>query len=127
VNTFNLGSYASVAMMCHQWKEENMTLPLLPVGDTGYEIPLLEYLEWYLEHNLPPTTNKPLELKFALDGANMTLGKWKMQEVGGFQVLTPGELLASVKSPKSCHVFVIYIGGKTEEELQQCLANMNTV
>ncbi len=34
-----------------------------------------------------------------------------------FQVLTPNELLLSVKLLKNCHVFMIYIGGETEDEL----------
>jgi hypothetical protein len=57
----------------------------------------------------------------------MTSGKQTTQELGGWQILTPGEPLASVKSPCNCHAFLIYIGGELEEELQESLTNTKMV
>lgn len=127
VSTFNLGAHASVSMMRKQRENENRTLPIQRASSTGYEIPLRTHLKWYLQHNPPPDPDKSIIIKFALDGANMTSGKRTTQELGGWQILTPGEPLALVKSPRNCHVFLIYIGGESEEELQESLANTKTV
>lgn len=119
VNTFGL-TYATLSQVRRQRLKENETLPMHPTpGGAGYEIPLLDYLRWHLKCHPPPLSPKPLLIKFALDGAMMTAGKRVAQELGGFQVLTPGEPLAQTKSPKNCHIFIIYVGGETDEELRR--------
>lgn len=69
----------------------------------------------------------PVLLKLVFDGAMMTSGKQIQQEVGGFQILSPGEELSLVKLPKNCHVYVLYIGSETEEELSEALTHTNEV
>ena len=123
VDTFGLREYATLARVRRQRHIENGILPTAPTpGGTGYEIPLLEYLQSYLRAHPPPASDKPILIKFALNGATMTTGKRGAQELGGFQVLTPGESLSSTKSPRNCHMFIIYIGTETEEELREELA-----
>lgn len=90
-------------------------------GGPGYQIPLLRFLHWHLAR-LPASIsppNEPILLKLAFDGATITSGKRITQELGGFQLLHEGEPLSSIKSPQNCHVWVIYIGGETEEELRK--------
>ena len=127
VKTFGLGAYAKITAIRKQREKDNSSMAIQPVGEVGYEIPLLPYLQHLLKQNPPGDPNKPVIVKFAFDGATMTSGKRIQQELGGLQILTPGEPLASVKSPKSCHVHIIYIGGETDEELRESLANLSTV
>lgn len=100
---------------------------------TGYEIPLLSYLEWQLAKYPPPASQTKILLKLALDNATMTAGKRMKQELAGFEMLYDGTCtfcwkstftrltqvvgtpLSSVKSPDNCHVWLIYIGMETEE------------
>jgi hypothetical protein len=46
-----------------------------PVGEVGYEIPLLPYLQHLLKQNPPGDPNKPVIIKFMFDGATMMSGK----------------------------------------------------
>jgi len=62
---------------------------------------------------------EPILLKLAFNGEVITSGKHVPQELGGFQFLHPGESLSLIKYPRNCHVWVVYIGGETEEELWQ--------
>ncbi len=126
VETFKLGAYASITAMKKQRKQENTYLPIEPVGENGYEIPVRALLQHHLRQH-PADPSQPVLVKFALDGANMTSGKRITQELGGLQILTSGESMASVKSPDSCQVFLIYIGGETDEELRQSLASTKEV
>lgn len=102
-------------------------MPIEVVGEISYEVPLHTYLQHHLKHHPPADPTQPILVKFALNGATMTSGKKIQQELGGFQVLTPGELLSLVKSLHNCHIFIIYIGGETEEELHELLGNTKEV
>lgn len=127
VKTFGLGKYARLTAIRKQRNHDNKTMSIRPISDTGYEIPLHAYLQHRLKLHPPSDPKQPVLLKLAFDGATITSGKRIQQEVGGFQILTPGETLASVKSPKNCHVFVLYIGGETDEELREALTTTNEV
>lgn len=79
----------------------------------------MSYLQQVMERNPPKDPSRPIYLKFALDGATMTSGVHKQQEVGAFQVLYPGQKLADVKSPTEAHMWIIYLGGETYDVLRQ--------
>jgi hypothetical protein len=127
VKTFGLGPYVRISAIRKQRMKDNEMTTIWPVGGSGYEILLLPYLQQLLKQNPPSDPTLPVTVKFAFDGATMTSGKRVQQELGGVQLLTAGEPLASVKSPKNCHINVIYIGRETDKELHELLANMSEV
>jgi hypothetical protein len=126
METFKLGSYTNITAMRKQQAQENSYMPIELVGKTGYEISVHHLLEHHLKRN-SADPSQPILVKFTLNGTNMTSGKHITQELGGLQILTPGESMASVKSPNNCQVFLIYIGGETDEELHQSLASTKEV
>jgi len=70
---------------------------------------------------VPNDANEELLLKFSIDNAQMTKHKI-FQEAAGFDILRPGQALASVKSPDECHLWAMYIGQETVPELDVELA-----
>jgi hypothetical protein len=50
----------------------------------------------------------------------MTTGNRIEEEIGAFQYLwrTDGQKLADIKSPRDTHMWIIYIGGETEDILR---------
>jgi hypothetical protein len=127
IKTFELGSYTKILAIRKQQQHNNKTMAIQPVGDAGYKIPLIPLLEHLLNQNPPSDPTQPVVVKFTFDRATVTSGKRIQQELGGLQILTPGKSLAEVKSPKNCHINLIYIGGETDEELHEGLANISKV
>lgn len=122
VQTFRLEKYGTVHKLHQHQHTLNNTLPILPTSTLGqgYHIPLHTYLKWHLQQ-LPlesSPSSTPLLLKLSFDGATITSKKCTQQELSGFQFIQPHEPLSSIKSPKNCHVWLVYIGGESEEELQ---------
>jgi len=115
-----LEGYGTIHCLRKLHQQLNSTLPVLPTAPSGqgYHIPLLDFIWWYLAWSSMQPTTKPLLLKLAFNGATMTSDQQIQQEIGGFQFLHPGKSLSSIKSPDNCHVWVIYLGGETEEELR---------
>jgi len=121
VKTFCLEGYRTLHYLCKLCQQLDSTLPVLrnaPSGE-GYHIPFLDFLCWHLGWLPTQSSAEPILLKLAFDGAVITSGKRVPQELGGFQFLHPGKSLSLIKSPSNCHVWVVYIGGETEEELWQ--------
>lgn len=57
-------------------------------GKRGYEYyDLEEYLRWLLRRDPPKDPTKPVVMKFCFDGATLTSGKRKQQEVAAFNLL----------------------------------------
>lgn len=80
---------------------------------------MMAYLRRVLERDeARPHNGSPLYIKFALDGANMTTGNRIEEEIGAFQYLYDGQKLADIKSPRDTHMWIIYIGGETEDILR---------
>jgi len=127
VETFQLGSYANISAIKKQCQSDNKSMVIQAIGEAGYKIPLLPYLQHLLKQSPPSNPDVRVVVKFAFYGATMTSGKQIQQELGGVQVLTFGELLSNVKSPKNCNIILIYIGGETDEGLHESLANVSKV
>ena len=127
VQTFGLGMYAKLTALRKQQHQDNQTMGIQPVGKAGYKISLHAYLKHHLQSHPPSNPTQPVLLKLAFDSATMTSGKRIQQEVGRFQILSPGKELSLVKLPKNCHVYVLYIGSETEEELREALTHTNEV
>lgn len=121
MSTFQLQDYGTLHALRQQRHTLNSTLPILPTSTSGQgcHIPLLKYLEWHISR-LPASvapSAEPILLKLAFDGATITKARHIQQELGGFQLLHPEEALSSLKSPQTCHVWVVYLGGESWEEL----------
>ena len=58
-----------------------------------------------------------IRIKFAFDGANVTNGSRKQQEIGTLEILTD-KTINEVKSYKNCHQWLIYLGAEDTEELR---------
>jgi hypothetical protein len=121
VQMFGLEKYGTIHKLHQHRHTLDNTLPILPTSTLGqgYHIPLCTYLEWHLQQLLLESSplSTPLLLKLSFDGATITSKKRTQQELGSFQFIWPHELLSSIKSPKNCHVWLVYIGGESEEEL----------
>ncbi len=115
--------YGTLHYIRQQRRTLDTTLPIIPTASEGkgYYIPLLDFLQWHIQQQPPTPTpsSEPLLLKLAFDGAIITSGKCTKQELGSFQLLKPHEALSTIKSPQSCHVWIVYIGSETAEELQR--------
>lgn len=118
MKTFHLEGYGTIHYIREYRRILDATLPVQRTGGKGYEIPLLAFLRWHLARSPPADPQAPLVLKLAFDNATVTSGKRVPQELGGFHLLQPGDSLSATKSPSSCHVWVVYIGGESEEELR---------
>lgn len=120
-------SYARVAAMRRQRKLDNGPVKLQRIGDVGYQYELIDYMTQMLKDDPPSDPSKPIILKLAIDGAIMTSHKKISQVIGGIQHLHPGDPLSTAKSPSSCHVITIYIGGETNTELKTAFASISEV
>ncbi|KAL6070879.1 unconventional myosin-VIIb-like [Balamuthia mandrillaris] len=126
MSVFNLDDSTSI----HHLNKQKAALmesmePRVTLGGNGYELPLLQYMSWVLAHN-PPPENKPGQkhlVKFAFDGATMTQGKRKKQEIGTFNFLFDGLELAKAKSVNNAHQYLIFLGEEDREALQLELQN----
>jgi len=88
------------------------------VGGRGCEYDIRKLLERLLEKNPPKEPSKPIKIKFAFDGANVTSGYRKQQEIGTLEVLTD-KTVSDTKSYKNCYQWLIYLGAEETEDLRQ--------
>lgn len=56
--------------------------------------------------------NVPVRIKFAFDGARITVKQKQSQFVGTVEVLS-GKLVQEIKSPTNAHQWIIYVGDET--------------
>ncbi len=119
MQTFALGHFASLHQVRNLCSIVNSILPSMPTGGNGYQIVILDYLQWLLEQQPPVTDKKPIIVKFCFDNGTMTLGKRIGEELGAFELLYEDQPLEEIKSPSNCHVWLIYIGSEEQEELEK--------
>lgn len=60
VKMLGLGPYASISAIRKQRQQDNMSMEIQPVGTSGYEIPLVPYLQHLLQQNPPSNPSKPV-------------------------------------------------------------------
>lgn len=115
MDVFNLDDGLSVYYLSNRKKQINAEMLPESTGGTGYHLPLLKYMNWVLEHFPPPA--RKLVMKIAFDGATITTGKRKKQEIGTFDFLFDGLNLSQTKSIDNTHQFIIYLGNEDRETL----------
>ncbi len=102
-------------------------MQLYQIGNVGYQYDLAMYVVQMLQDDPPSNLSIPVILKLAIDGAIMTLHRKISQVISGIHYLCPGAPLSQTKSPDSCHVVTMYIGGETEAELCAAFNIMSNV
>jgi hypothetical protein len=88
VDTFNLSESSSIHHVRKLRAETNAELNVCrTIGGRGCEYDINKLLELILKTSPPKDASKPIRIKFAFDGANVTSGNRKQQEIGTLEVL----------------------------------------
>lgn len=117
MDLFYLQDGLSVYYLNKRKHEINDEMQAESTGGTGYQFPLLKYMRWVLSKFPPPV--RKLIVKIAFDGATVTAGKRRKQEIGTFDFLFDGLDLSAAKSVENTHQFIIYLGGEEREDLER--------
>lgn len=87
----------------------------------GRQQELKQVLAWMLKkEQINPDV--PVCIKFAFDGARITLKQKQTQVVGTLEILS-GKNIAQAKSPSNAHQWIIYLGSESNENLKKELAD----
>lgn len=122
VETFNLSSDASIHHIRKLRTTTNDEFGVqTTLGGRGCEYDIRKLLEHLLKTSPPKDATKPIRIKFAFDGANVTSGRRKQQEIGTLEILND-KTVSEAKSYKNCYQWLIYLGAEEKEELRQELA-----
>ena len=96
-----------------QWRY----IPITKTKGNGRQQQLEDVHTWlFKKENVDP--NVPLRIKFAFDGARVTVKQKQMQVVGTVELLS-GKTVQEIKSASNAHQWIIYLGSETNEDLKK--------
>jgi hypothetical protein len=91
--------------------------PITRTKGNGRQQELKQVLAWMLKkEQINPDI--PVRIKFAFDGARITLKQKQTQVVGTVEILS-GKNIAQAKSPSNAHQWIIYLGSESNENLKK--------
>ncbi len=125
VETFQLSENCTLYQIRKRREVINKSLGLITkTPGNGRQQDLKKVLEWlFKREKIDP--NVPVRIKFAFDGARITLKQKQKQVVGTVEVLA-GKTLQQIKSPNNAHQWIIYVGEESNEDLKKELANAHS-
>jgi hypothetical protein len=89
VETFNLDDSSSLHHIRKLRSKTNADFGVCrTVGGRGCEYDIDKLLQYLLKTSPPKDPSKPIRIKFAFDGANVTSGNRKQQEIGTLEILS---------------------------------------
>lgn len=118
VQVFQLSDQCTLYQIRKRRKVVEGTMgPITETRGNGRQQELKQVLEWMLKkENIDPDV--PVHIKFAFDGARITLKQKQSQVVGTVEILD-GKTISQIKSPKNAHQWIIYMGDETNEDLKR--------
>lgn len=117
VETFHLSNKCNIYYIRKRRAELDSYIPITKTKGNGRQQQLEDVLTWlFKKENVDP--NVPLRIKFAFDGARVTVKQKQMQVVGTVELLS-GKTVQEIKSASNAHQWIIYLGSETNEDLKK--------
>lgn len=121
VQTFHLSHKCSIYYIRKRRNALDNYIPISKTNGNGRQQELEKVLKYLFEkENVDP--NVPLRIKFAFDGARVTIKQKQMQVVGTVELLS-NKTVEEIKSSTNAHQWIIYLGDETNEDLKKELSD----
>ena len=117
VETFHLSNKCNIYYIKKRRAQLDSYIPITKTKGNGRQQQLEDVLSWlFKKEQVDP--NVPLRIKFAFDGARVTIKQRQMQVVGTVELLS-NKSVQEIKSASNAHQWVIYLGSETNEDLKK--------
>ena len=119
VEFFKLPKHASIHHIRILKKKVNENFLAKPTaGGRGYEINPIHLLQYILKQRPPTDPSKPIQVKFAFDGASVTTKRRRQEEVATIDVIID-RTTSEAKSYKNSNQYMIYLGGEDYKTMKE--------
>lgn len=117
LDTFGLSKEFSlhhIRKLRNEW--DSFMVPKKTIGGKGSELNIEELLTYLIRCSPPNDPSKPIQVKFAFDGATVTSGKKIKEEIGTVEILSE-KSASEAKSYLNAAQWLVYTGSEDRETL----------